>query len=243
MTTDVTRDAFPTLAWTDVPKVGAPQMQQAVSLATGKFGLDARVLVEHTGRNLVELAEAHAPEGPVLVVAGRGENGSGGLAAARLLGLRGRRVWVVPTHEADNYSGTPREQLELLKHVPSVRVKTSLPKMKFSVVIDAAIGTSLEGPPRGRTLDVITVLNAMDGGCTLISVDVPTGVSVPDGDVPGEAVRPTMTLAVALPKGGVEPGGVGGRVFVGDLGFPPGVYEALGLEPVTWPSFVTELVD
>lgn len=234
--------AFAQMAWSDLPKITGSQMQQAVMMATGKFGLDARVLVEHTGRNLAELASEFAPEGPVLVVAGRGDNGSGGLAAARLLGLRGRRVWVVPTHEADNYSGTPREQLELLRHVPTVRVKTSLPKMKFACVIDAAIGTSLEGPPRGRTLDVITVLNKMQGGCCVISVDVPTGVQSDDGAVPGEAVKPTMTLAIGLPKVGVAPGDVGGRLFVGDLGFPPGVYEALGLDPVTLPDFVTEVV-
>jgi len=237
----VSEPAFPQLAWKSVPKISAAQMQQAVMLATGKFGLDSRVLVEHTGRNLAMLADAFAPDGPALVVAGRGDNGSGGLAAARILGLRGRRVWVVPTHESENYSGTPREQLELLKHIPTVRVKTSLPKMKFSVVIDAAIGTSLEGPPRGRTLDVITVLNKLQG-CTVISVDVPTGVMVGDGSVPGEAVKPTMTLAIGLPKQGIEPGGVGGRLFVGDLGFPPGVYEALNLEPLTLPGFVTEIV-
>jgi NAD(P)H-hydrate epimerase len=233
---------FPQAAWSGLPKITGAQMQQAVMMATGKYGLDSRVLVEHTGRNLTLLADAFAPEGPVLVVAGRGDNGSGGLAAARLLGLRGRRVWVVPTHEADNYSGTPREQLELLKHVPTVRVKTSLPKMKFALVIDAAIGTSLEGPPRGRTLDVITVLNKMQNGCTVVSVDVPTGVMADDGSVPGEAVQATMTLAVGLPKVGLEPGGPGGRIFVGDLGFPPGVYESIGLEPVTLPGFVTEVV-
>ncbi len=234
--------SFPQLSWSKVPKITASQMQQAVLLATGKFGLDGRVLVEHTGRNLARLVNAHAPDGPVLVVAGRGENGSGGLAAARLLGLRGRRVWVMPTHEIDNYSGTPREQLELLKHLPNVRVKTSLPKMKFACVIDAAIGTSLEGPPRGRTLDVITVVNKMHDGCCVVSVDVPTGVVADDGSTPGEAVRATMTLAVGLPKVGVEPGGVGGRLFVGDLGFPPGVFEALDIEPVVFPDFVTEIV-
>lgn len=233
---------FAQIAWSSLPKITGAQMQQAVMLATGRFGLDGRVLVEHTGRNLVQLADAFAPEGPVLVVAGRGDNGSGGLAAARLLGIRGRKVWVVPTHEADNYSGTPREQLELLKHVPNVRVKTSLPKMKFSCVIDAAIGTSLEGPPRGRTLDVITVLNKMHDGCTVISVDVPTGVVADDGSIPGEAVQPTMTLAVGLPKAGVQPGGVGGRLFVGDLGFPTGVYETMGIDPVTLPAFVSEIV-
>jgi NAD(P)H-hydrate epimerase len=230
------------MAWSALPAITGAQMQQAVMMATGKFGLDARVLVEHTGRNLAALVGEFAPEGPVLVVAGRGDNGSGGLAAARILGLRGRRVWVVPTHEAGNYSGTPREQLELLRHVPTVRVKTSLPKMKFSCVIDAAIGTSLEGPPRGRTLDVITVLNKMQNGCCVVSVDVPTGVMADDGSVPGEAVRPTLTLAVALPKAGLPPGGPVGRLFVGDLGFPPGVHEALGHDPVTLPDFVTEVV-
>ena len=234
--------AIAQMAWDDLPKITGSQMQQLVMLATGKYGLDGRVLVEHTGRNLVTLVEEFAPEGPVLVVAGRGDNGSGGLAAARLLGLRGRRVWVVPTHESDNYSGTPREQLELLRHVPTVRVKTSLPKMKFACVIDAAIGTSLEGPPRGRTLDVITVLNKMSNGCCVISVDVPTGVQADDGVVPGVAVEPTMTLAVGVPKTGIEPGGVGGRLFVGDLGFPPGVYEGLGLPSLQLTAFVTEVV-
>lgn len=229
------------MAWDDIPKITGSQMQQLVMLATGKYGLDGRVLVEHTGRNLVTLAQEFAPEGPVLIVAGRGDNGSGGLAAARLLGLRGRKVWVVPTHEADNYSGTPREQLELLRHIPTVRVKTSLPKMKFALVVDAAIGTSLEGPPRGRTLDMITVLNKMQVGTCVVSVDVPTGMQADDGAIPGEAVQPSMTLAVGVPKVGVEPGEKAGRVFVGDLGFPPGVFEGLGLDPLQLPAFVTEV--
>jgi NAD(P)H-hydrate epimerase len=88
--------SFPTVAWSDVPRITGSQMQQLIMLATGKYGLDSRLLVEHTARNLVQLSEALAPEGTVLVVAGRGNNGSGGLAAARLLAARGRRVWVVP---------------------------------------------------------------------------------------------------------------------------------------------------
>ncbi len=137
---------FPTLPLKDVPKISAGQMQQLVMLATGKYGLDARLVVEHTGRNLAELARHFAPEGPVLIVAGRGNNGSGGLAAARLLAGHNRQVWVVPTHEAENYSGTPKEQLEHLQNFPNVRIRSSLPKMKFSCAIDAAIGTKLEGP-------------------------------------------------------------------------------------------------
>ena len=155
--------SFPTVSSADVPSLSSSQAQQALMLATGKYGMDDRMLVEHTARNLLELVDAFAPEGPVLVVAGRGNNGSGGLAAARLLGSRGRRVWVVPTHEYENYSGTPREQLDMLRNFETVKVKNSMPKMKYGCVIDAAIGTRLEGPPRGRTLDVITVVNKLPG--------------------------------------------------------------------------------
>lgn len=234
--------AIPTVNRADLPTVTAAQMQQLIMLATGKYALDTRVLVEHTGRNVAELVQEFAPEGPILVVAGRGNNGSGGLAAARILASRGRRVWVVPTHEAENYSGTPSEQLELLRHYPGVRVRSSLPKMNFSCVIDAAIGTHLEGPPRGRTLDFITVMNNMKGNSCVISLDVPTGMMVDDGTVPGGVVTADMTLSVALPKRGVEPGGHVGRLFVGDLGLPAGLYEDLGLEPVSFESYVTEVV-
>ena len=234
---------LPTIQRGALPEITATQMNQIIMQATGKYGLDSRVLVEHTGRNLVELAERFAPDGPVLVVAGRGGNGSGGLAAARMLGSRGRRVWVVPTHEPENYSGTPREQLELLRHYSNVRIKSSMPKMKYACVIDAAIGTSLEGPPRGRTLDVITVLNNLHDGCTVISLDVPTGMISDDGSIPGEVVQASMTLAVALPKQGVGVGGSAGRVFVGDIGLPPDMFDGLGLPEVRLPAFVTELVE
>lgn len=231
----------PALSWASVPKITAVQMQQLITLATGKYGLDSRLVVEHAGRNLAELASRFVPDGPVLVVAGRGNNGSGGLAAARLLAGHGRSVWVVPTHEAENYSGIPREQLELLRHFPRIRVRSSLPKMKFACVIDAAIGTQLEGPPRGRTLDVITVINGMGENACIISLDAPTGMMADDGAVPGDVVQASLTLALALPKRGVAPGGAVGQLYLGDIGVPPGVFEDMGLEPLILSSFLSEI--
>src|SRR5690554_1445383 len=215
-------------------------MQQLIMLATGKYALDERVLIEHTGRNLAKLVELVGGDGPILVVAGRGNNGSGGLAAARMLAARGRRIWVVPTHEVGNYSGTPREQLDLLDNFDGVRVRTSLPKMKFSCVVDAAIGTHLEGPPRGRTLDVITVINNMSGSC-IISLDVPTGKYVDDGCTPGAVVEATYTMAVTLPKRSVAPGGHVGELLVGDIRIPPQLYDDLGLETVKFSDWLTEV--
>jgi len=233
---------FPTVSWNELPKLSSSQMQQLAMLATGKYGLDIRLLVEHAGRNLAELASAHAPEGPVLVAAGRGNNGSGGLAAARLIAGQNRPVFVVPTHEAENYSGITKEQLELLKHFPNVRVRSSLPKMKFTCVIDAAIGTQLEGPPRGRTLDVITVLNNLtDNGCCVISLDAPTGMVSDTGEIPGEVVNATMTLALALPKSGATPGSAAGDLYLGDIGIPKGVYDDMNLTAPPVKGFLAKI--
>jgi hydroxyethylthiazole kinase-like uncharacterized protein yjeF len=233
---------FPSLSQKSVPNISKAQFKKIIMLATGKYGLDNRLLIEHIGRNLVDMVNRVSPAGNVLVVAGRGNNGSGGLAAARLLAGHNRNVWVVPTHESENYSGGPREQLEYLSHYPNIRVKSGLPKMKFGCIIDAAIGTGLEGPPRGRTQDVITVLNSRYSGSCIISVDIPTGFSVDTGSAIGDAVRATFTLSACLPKPSIKPGGYVGRLFVGDMGIPPELLNDLNLTVPPLPGFLVELL-
>lgn len=231
---------IPTIPWSEIAKLNTMQMQQLATLATGKYGLNNRILAEHSGRNLAQLVNELVPSGTVLVVAGRGYNGSGGLAAARLLAAQKRRVWVVPTHEAENYSGVTKEQLELLKFYPNVKIRSSLPKMKFSCVIDAAIGTQLEGPPRGRTFDVITVLNAQDS--TVVSLDIPTGMMADDGEIPGIAVKATATLAIALPKKGTVPGKNVGDLYIGSIGIPDAIYEDIGVAAPNLKAFITKVI-
>lgn len=209
-------------------------------LATGKYGLDMRVLCEHIGRSAADLCQHLVPEGPVLVVAGRGGNGGAGLAAARLLAGRGRAVWVAPIHEPENYSGIPKEQLEALKHYPSVRVKSSIPKMKFACALDAAVGTNLEGPPRGRTLDALTVLNAMET-CTAISLDIPTGLTANDGATPGQAVQADATLSIGLLKPGLRHPAVG-HLYLADAALPPLLLAEVGLQPFTLPAWICRVL-
>ena len=207
---------IPKVPLDSLPKLSATQLSQVTMQATGKYGMDMRLLAEHAARTTAELTMNVVPEGPLLVVAGRGHNGGVGLAAARLLASKGRSIWVVPTHEAGNYSGIPKEQL------------------------DAAVGTKLEGPPRGRTLDVITILNNMEK-CCVVSVDVPTGMTPDDGDTPGDVVNATATLSLVYPHQGITPGGAVGDLYVGDLNLPPGVFEDLGIDAPKFKSWLTQV--
>lgn len=224
----------PTFAWADVPKISCSQMRQLAVLATGRYGHNMFTLMDAAGQRVAELTTQLAPEGPVLVVAGRGNNGGAGLAAACHLAKAGRRVWVVPTHEAENYSGVPKEQLEQLSTFEGVRVRSSLPKMKFGCVVDAAVGTRLEGPPRGRTLDVITMVNNL--GCPVVSLDVPTGLYADDGLVPGDVIHASATLALVLPKVGTLPGGHVGDLYLAGIGLPAAIFADIGLAPFTVPE-------
>ena len=96
-----------------VPSITTDQMREVDRLMIEEFGIVLLQMMENAGRNLARLA-AMQMEGPssrnVLVLAGRGNNGGGGMVAARHLTNMGYRVSVILT----SLSGalTDRSQVE-----------------------------------------------------------------------------------------------------------------------------------
>ena len=84
---------LPHLSPDAVPWLTAAQMAAADDLATGEFGIDLLQMMEHAGAALAEAVIRAAPNGPVTVLAGGGDNGGGGLCAARHLANRGRSFY------------------------------------------------------------------------------------------------------------------------------------------------------
>jgi NAD(P)H-hydrate epimerase len=91
--------------------------------------------------------------------------------------------------------------------------------------VDALIGYSLRGAPRGRAAELIALCNRCAG--RVLSLDVPSGLDATTGDVPGVAIQPERTLTLALPKTGLH--SLPGDLYLADIGIPPQVYEQLGL--------------
>ena len=99
-------------------------------------------------------------------------------------------------------------------------------------MIDALIGYSLRGAPRGRSADLIETINHSDAH--VVSLDTPSGLNVSDGEAPGVVVDADATLTLALPKAGLRSSPHVGELFLGDISVPASVMATLGALPANF---------
>jgi NAD(P)H-hydrate epimerase len=202
-----------------------------------------RVAVEQTGPTLLQMME-HAGlelaltaidmlgdgwhDARVLVLAGTGGNGGGGVCAARQLANRGVDVTVVSITHPKRSDGALGEQFLALDETPArvIRSGDAFDAAEYDLVIDAVVGYSLEGRPRAMQMGLIRAAGA--SGAPVLSLDVPSGIDADSGEAPGVAVRATRTLTLALPKRGLAEESAG-ELWVADLGIPAGVFARAGV--------------
>jgi NAD(P)H-hydrate epimerase len=170
------------------------------------------------------------------MLAGRGGNGGGGLAAARRLFNWGADVSVVLGQDVRELQGVPAHQLAILQHmeVPMRDPGQMGPAMSAlgsaDLILDALIGYSLRGAPREPIASLIRATNT--AGPPVLALDIPSGLDGDSGEASEPTIRAAATLTLALPKVGlVRPAA---RIWVGDLyvadiSVPEVVYRRLGL--------------
>lgn len=244
--------AFRTSTGVPVPAVTAGQMREIDRIAVDDFGLSILQMMENAGRSLAlsvmdMLGPDDARQGSppteqekpdrsagVVVLAGSGGNGGGGLCCARHLHNRGFRVRVVLSREPEELGAAAANQLRILRGagvepLPWGRAHEELRQSRL--VVDALIGYSLRGAPRGRVAELIDFCN--EQASPAISLDLPSGLDATTGEAPGVWVQSERILTLALPKTGLRR--VPGELFLADIGIPPEVYDAVGLR-FRWPS-------
>ena len=221
---------FQTQGGIAVPAVTAEQMREVDRIAVEEFGLGILQMMENAGRNLAlnVLDMLGQTSGQVTVLAGAGGNGGGGLCCARHLHNRGFNVRLVLDRDATALTGAARDQLRILQAAGLQPADSSQAKeaiRRSQIVVDALIGYSLRGMPRGRAAELIELCN--EHAVQTLSLDVLSGLNATTGEAPGSVIRPERTLTLALPKTGLH--SVPGELFLADIGIPPEVYGRLGL--------------
>ncbi len=225
-------DSFRSESGLVVPAVTTEQMREVDRVAIEGVGPNLYQMMENAGRNLASLCVEILGEGwarsPVVVLAGTGGNGGGGICAARHLANHGGQVTLVVSDVA-HLAGVPAEQLALFRAGGGRLAETGdLRTLESSLTVDAVLGYSLAGAPHGAVADLIGWMSL--GDAPVVALDVPSGVDSTTGDSPGAHVRAATTMTLALPKTGLAVDAVG-ELWVADIGIPGRVLERAGVRP------------
>jgi len=187
----------------------AAQMRRADEITIAS-GLSAFDLMDRAGRIAANSALKCVPDySRVVVIAGPGNNGGDGFAAARHLRKYRIPVTVVSLVSVESLSGESKEHATLaVKTGVKVREATSLDAIgeverwlsRSSIVIDAIFGTGLCRALDGLMAEVAAKINACDR--PVFSIDIASGICSDTGAILGSAVKADMTLPIAATKWG-----------------------------------------
>ncbi|WP_338826977.1 NAD(P)H-hydrate dehydratase [Bradyrhizobium sp. 27S5] len=205
------------------------EMERAdrLTIAGGTPGFS---LMMSAGQAVAEAAMELVEEGPIVVVAGRGNNGGDGFVAAAELAARGREVSVILLCERDSLQGDAALAAKGWKYPVLPFNPQALGKP--ALIIDALFGAGLNRPVKGDPLEMITAMNA--NGTPVLAVDLPSGINGTSGAVMGAAVQATETVTFFRKKPAhlLLPGRMYcGRVRVADIGIAAQVLDEI--KPLT----------
>ncbi|MFC1527317.1 NAD(P)H-hydrate epimerase [Candidatus Neomarinimicrobiota bacterium] len=227
-----------------IPSISTEQMRNVDDLMINKYGIELIQMMENAGANLAELAIQLMDKNPencnpenVVIACGLGNNGGGGMVAARHLSNHGFDVTVVLTGAVNKLKLIPLKQWNILKKLPlGMIVANSSDTLsvfnKADIIIDAIIGYGMHGELKGIPAHVIhEILNTQKQN--VLSLDAPSGLNTTTGDFKEElCINASATMTLALPKTVLvqeEAKKCVGKLYLADISVPPKLYNEIGI--------------
>ncbi|MFP5393169.1 MAG: NAD(P)H-hydrate dehydratase, partial [Gammaproteobacteria bacterium] len=185
--------------------------------------LPAGTLMQRAGQAAAAAARAMraGAGGPVLVLAGPGNNGGDALEAAAELAAAGVEVAVIHleggARSPEGAAALARARASRARFIDDLADASG-----WTVAIDGLFGIGLQRPLDGRARHLVEALNR--SGRPVLALDVPTGLDADTGAVigaDGVAVQATRTLTFIGDKPGLHTGAGrdhAGAIDVADLG-------------------------
>jgi hydroxyethylthiazole kinase-like uncharacterized protein yjeF len=204
--------------------------------AINTLGIPGVVLMENAGRSCAELIEKNiadiaAPR--VCVFCGTGNNGGDGYVIARHLLNSGVNVTVVISGDRTKIKGDAKINLDLLEKMDQSIVQVNPADIDIAdkvqalsagadMVVDSLFGTGLKGQLNDGYVRLIESINAQ--GCSILAVDIPSGLDCDTGRPLGAAIEADYTVTfVAVKKGftAVQAAKYTGEIFIASIGVVP----------------------
>jgi len=184
------------------------------------YNIPIELMMENAGLQLANLVSRFAGNKSLIKIgAGNGNNGGGGLVAARRLAGWGFSVYL------DLFTEITKD-LVSLQLERALKFGVQIKKLKKpDIWIDAYLGFSQRLPLQKPLLGIIDEANKCQA--IKVSLDIPTGFN---NNVNVPYFHSEMILTLAAPKKGLYNLNPGVEIFIADLGIPIEVYEKFGVE-------------
>ncbi|GAB4337468.1 MAG: NAD(P)H-hydrate dehydratase [Calditrichia bacterium] len=189
--------------------VNSSTMREMDRFTIEEIGIPGVVLMENAGVGVFRILQRLLKDlqMPLIhVYCGKGNNGGDGFVVARHLWDNGVAVRVFIVGKESDLKGDARINFNIIKNleipIHFINTKKDLAgeaaEEHPDIVVDALLGTGINGPVKGFMAEVIRFINELH--TVVVSVDVPSGLSADTPLVEGIAINADLTVTMALPK-------------------------------------------
>jgi NAD(P)H-hydrate epimerase len=211
-----------------LPGLTTSQMIEVDRIMMKDLGVPIELMMEHAGHNLARLTIELSDDSvsSFRIVAGTGNNGGGGLVAARRLRGWGFKVEVILPRPKNLMREIPVFQLKRAISA-GVNIINGIPEQaseRKCIVIDAYLGYGFKPRRDDISESVYTYLRSES---YVVSLDVPSGLDSTSGESYSQ-LKPVATMSIGFLKMGhlLSSDKLTGDLFVADIGIPSDVYKS-----------------
>jgi ADP-dependent NAD(P)H-hydrate dehydratase / NAD(P)H-hydrate epimerase len=228
-------------------KLVTTQEMRALERAAVAAGATWAELMEQAGWGVAQVALGRIRRGGrALILVGPGNNGGDGLVVARHLHDAGFPTRIYLWNRPESADDVNRQRCRK-RDIPELSAEddrdhawlhTAL--AEADLVVDALLGAGISRPVAGALAAIVAEVGAARAGhgakCTVLAIDLPTGVDSDSGAIAGVAVGADLTVATGIVKRGTlfYPGRAAvGSIALADIGIPLQNLEACMSEMLT----------
>jgi len=227
----------------------AAEMREVDRLTTERYGISGLQLMEEAGKHVAEAVYGQTfgnKKHKIVILCGKGNNGGDGLVVARHLKEKKYEPKGFLFGKKEEMRGDAAANLDLwLKasgEIVEVTAADSLDAVwaeisRADVIIDAMLGTGLNGPAKGLIADTIEKVNEVSKNATAIrpwlvlAVDMPSGLPSDGQAAEGPVLYAHRTITFTAPKIGQlvsRDAACCGQLIVRQIGSPQELVEEIG---------------
>ncbi len=177
------------------------QMKQVDRYTIENIGIPSLVLMERAALAVAEEVMKHGQKTDrIWVLCGNGNNGADGVAAARMLHLKGYKVFALLVAGKEKGSSEYLTQVSIAEHTGvNLAGFSDLIPGTCDILIDALFGVGLDREILGRYREILETIRRCQPKFT-VAVDIPSGIHSDTGQIMGIALKADITVTFGYEK-------------------------------------------